>query len=52
MTWAINRRNEEKIEIFEIKVLRKIYGLICDNGRWRIKYSNELYHLFGEPDNR
>jgi hypothetical protein len=49
-TWTINRYNEEKIEIFERKVLRKIYGPFCDNGRWRIRYKNELYQLFGEPD--
>jgi hypothetical protein len=49
-TWAINRYNEEKIEIFERKVLRKIYGPTCDTGRWRIRYNNELYQLFGEPD--
>jgi hypothetical protein len=49
-TWAINRYNEEKIVIFERKVLRKIYGPTCENGRWRIRYNNELYQLFGEPD--
>jgi hypothetical protein len=45
-TWAINRYNEEKIGIFE----RKVYGPTCDNGRWRIRYNNELYQLFAEPD--
>jgi hypothetical protein len=49
-TWAINRHNEEKIAIFESKALRKIYGPTYDNGRWRIRYNNELYQLFGEPD--
>jgi hypothetical protein len=49
-TWAINRYNEEKIAILERKVLRKIYGPTCDNGRWRIRYNNEPYQLFGEPD--
>jgi hypothetical protein len=44
--WAINIYYEEKIAIFEIKVLRKIYGPICDNGRWRIRYNIELYQLF------
>jgi hypothetical protein len=47
-TWAINKYNEEKITIFDRKVLRKIYGPTCDNGRWRIRYNNELYQLFGE----
>jgi hypothetical protein len=36
----------------ERKVLRKMYGPTCDNGRWRIRYNNELYQLFGEPDIR
>jgi hypothetical protein len=49
-TWASNRYNEEKIVIFEGKVLRKIYGPTCDNERWRIRYNNERYQLFGEPD--
>jgi hypothetical protein len=49
-TSAINRYNEEKIAIFERRVLRKVYGPTCDNGRWRIRYNNELYLLFGEPD--
>jgi hypothetical protein len=48
-SWAINRYNVEKIAIFEKKVLRKIYGP-RDNGRWIIRYNNELYQLFGEPD--
>jgi hypothetical protein len=49
-TWASNRYNEEKIVIFKGKVLGKIYGPSCDNGRWRIRYNNERYQLFGEPD--
>jgi hypothetical protein len=48
-TWTINIYNEEKTAIFEIKVLRKIYGPTSRNGRWKIKYNNELYQLFGEP---
>jgi hypothetical protein len=47
---ANNRYNEDKVAIIERKVLRKIYGPICDNGRWRIRYNNRLYQLFGEPD--
>jgi hypothetical protein len=50
VTWAINRNNEGKVAIFERKVLRKIYGLVCDNGRWRIRHNSELCQVFGEPD--
>jgi hypothetical protein len=49
-TWAINRYNEDKVATFKRKDLRKIYGPVCDNKRWRIRYNNELYQLFGEPD--
>jgi hypothetical protein len=49
-TCAINRYNKENIAIFERNVVRKIYGPTCDNGKWRIRYNNELYQLFGEPD--
>jgi hypothetical protein len=30
--------------------LRRIYGLTCENGVWRIKYSDELYSLYKYPD--
>ena len=23
--------------------MRKIFGLICDNGKWHIRYNSELY---------
>jgi hypothetical protein len=49
-TWASKRYNEEKITIFERKVLRKIMDQLVINGRWRIRYNNEVYKLFGEPD--
>jgi hypothetical protein len=39
---------KRRLQIFERKVLRKIYGPTCDNGRWRIRY-NELYQLYGKP---
>jgi hypothetical protein len=27
-----------------------MYGPTCDNGRWRIRYNNELCQLSGEHD--
>jgi hypothetical protein len=33
-TWDINRNKEDKVGIFERKVLRKVYGPIRENGRW------------------
>jgi hypothetical protein len=47
---ANNRYNEDKVATIKRKVLRRIYGPICDNGIWRITYNNKLYQFFGEPD--
>ena len=30
--------------------LRKIFGPICDNGKWRLRYNSELYSLYTDPD--
>ena len=34
------------IRSFKTKLVRKIYGPICDRGEWRIKYNSELYRLY------
>jgi hypothetical protein len=38
------KKEEEKLNIFERKILRKIYGPSCVSGVWRIKYNDELMH--------
>jgi hypothetical protein len=48
-SWTITKKEEEKLNIFERKILRKIYGQICVNGVWRIKYHDELYNIYKEP---
>ena len=35
---------------FERKILRAIFGPTKENDERRIKYNNELYELYGEPD--
>ena len=47
--WSLNRRNEEELQVFERRILRKIFGLICDNGKWRIRYNSELYSIYTDP---
>jgi hypothetical protein len=42
--------DEEKLRIFERKVLRRIYGPTREKERWRIKYSHELYDLYKNPE--
>ena len=36
--------------IFERRILRKIFGPICDNVKWRIRYNSELYSMYTDPD--
>ena len=33
-------------DMFERKVLRTIYGLVCVDGEWRTRYNYELYSLY------
>jgi hypothetical protein len=34
----------------ERKVLRKMYGPVCENGEWRIRTNTELMELYEELD--
>jgi hypothetical protein len=44
--WTLTKTEEEKLNIFERKILRKIYGPSCVNGVWRMKYNDELYNIY------
>jgi hypothetical protein len=48
--WTLTTNNIERLRVFERKMLRRIFGPACENGFWRIRYKNELYKLFSEPD--
>jgi hypothetical protein len=34
-----------ELRIFEIRILRRIYGPTYENGDWIIKYNDKLYGL-------
>ena len=45
-TWAMTVTEQNRLLVFERKVLRKIYGPTQDNdGAWRIKTNEELENL-------
>jgi hypothetical protein len=48
-TWCLTANDERSLRTWERKVLRKIYGLVCDNGIWRIRTNKELM-LYQELD--
>ena len=50
-TWTLTQESEQRLGIFERKVLRTIYGPVQDSaGDWRIRYNSELKALYREPD--
>ena len=49
-TWVLNKQDIRRLGVFERKILRAIFGPRKENYEWRIKYNNELYELYGEPD--
>jgi hypothetical protein len=46
--WTVTRSNEEGLRFFQGKILRKIFGLVCENGLWHAMYNNELYGLLSD----
>ena len=45
-------REEKRLQLFENKVLRNIFGPKRDDqtGKWRRLYNSELHDLYGKPD--
>ena len=41
---------EEQLQVFERRILRKIFGPICDSGKWCIRYNSELHSIYTDPD--
>ena len=46
-TWVLSKL---RFGVFERKILRRIYGPICEGTAWRSRYNEELYHLYDETD--
>jgi hypothetical protein len=48
--WVLSKANEARLGVFERKILRRIYGPLCQEATWRSRYNEELYHLNDEID--
>ena len=46
----MSERAASLLEIWERKILRKIYGPIKDKGTWRIRTPQEIYDLYKDND--
>jgi len=49
-TWVLSKTDELRLGDFERKILRRIYGTICEGVTWRSSYNEELYRLYDETD--
>jgi hypothetical protein len=49
-TWALSKTNEERLSLFERKVLRCIFGAKQENKTWQNRYNFELYETFNESN--
>jgi hypothetical protein len=49
-SWPLKRKDEHMLQIFERRILRRIYGPIKKNGIWRLRYNHELYTFCKEQD--
>ncbi|KAJ4426484.1 hypothetical protein ANN_27298 [Periplaneta americana] len=52
-TWTLTLREEQRLRVFENKVLRKLFGAKRDEvtGEWRKLHNAELHVLYSSPDN-
>ncbi|KAJ4444398.1 hypothetical protein ANN_06190 [Periplaneta americana] len=51
-TWTLTLREEQRLRVFENKILRKIFGTKRDEvtGEWRKLHNTELHVLYSSPD--
>jgi hypothetical protein len=49
-TWCLAANDRNSLEVRKSKVLRKIYGPVCENGEWRIRTNTELMELYDDLD--
>ena len=44
--WVLKKLDEQKLSVFERRVLRRIYGPVKENDIWRQLHNRELYERF------
>jgi len=48
--WCLTANDEKNLHIWEMKVLRKIFGSIYVAGYWRSRTDEDVRQLYGELD--
>ncbi|XP_066905991.1 uncharacterized protein [Halyomorpha halys] len=49
-TWTLTKENRRDLLVWERRVVRKIFGAVKEEHRWRIRSIEEIMELYGEPD--
>jgi hypothetical protein len=50
-TWSLTLREEQRLRVFENRVLRKIFGPTrVEDGSWRKLHNDELHGLYSSPN--
>jgi hypothetical protein len=49
-TWTLNISDENALRIFERKVIRKIYGPVCEDSVWRVTSNSVINSLLQGED--
>ncbi|XP_066901575.1 uncharacterized protein [Halyomorpha halys] len=49
-TWTLPKENRRALLVWVRRVLRKIFGTVKEDHRWRIRSNDEIKELYGEPD--
>jgi hypothetical protein len=49
-TWTLSKINEQRLSLFERRVLRCIFGVKQENETWQKRYNYGLYETFNEPN--
>jgi hypothetical protein len=48
--WVLSKADELRLGVFQKKILRRIYGPICEGVTWRSRYNEELYRQYDKTD--
>mgnify|MGYP003623478080 CR=1 FL=1 len=46
----MNKRDRDAFIIFERQILRRIYGIVCENGVWRLRHIADIDRIIRGKD--